>query len=138
MASLGALRVVEAVWAREGDGPIGSLYTELGQRFQVQNDMTLDAVRAALQACGLDPALIAAAEDGSWDQAIRSSMAEALELVGSDVGVPVLAFHDGDEALAISGPVMAPGGTGDTALDLWDHVVGLARIPTFFELKRSR
>lgn len=34
MASLGALRVVEAVWAR----------TELGQRFQVENDQTLEAV----------------------------------------------------------------------------------------------
>lgn len=32
-------------------------------------------------------------------------MAEALALVGTDVGVPVLAFHDGDEVYAISGPI---------------------------------
>ncbi len=139
MASLGALRVVEAVWARHGDGPIGGLYTELGQRFHGQNDKSLSAVSAALQACGLDRALFAAAEDDGWDHAIRSSMAEALELAGPDVGVPVLAFrHDEDRVYAISGPVMAPTATGDEALDLWDHVVGLARIPTFFELKRSR
>lgn len=94
----------------------------------------------ALDACGLDPTLVAAAEDDGWDQAIRSSMAEAVALVGDDVGVPVLAFHhhDEDRVYAISGPVMAPTTTGDEALDLWDHVVGLARVPTFFELKRSR
>jgi hypothetical protein len=65
-------------------------------------------------------------------------MAEALALVGTDVGVPVLAFHDGDEVYAISGPVLSPVVTGDEALDLWDHVVALARTPNFFELKRSR
>jgi len=136
--TLGALRVVEAVWAAEGDEPIGRLYTELGRRFHVNGDMTMDAVDAALSACGLDPALVAAADEDRWDGEIEASMAEATELVGSDVGVPVLAFHEGDEVHAISGPVMSPTITGDDGLALWDHVIGLSRTNGFFELKRSR
>ncbi len=136
--SLGALRVVEAVWAAKGDEPVGRLYTELGQRFHLQDDMTTAAVETSLVACGLDPTLVTAADDERWDREIKGSMAEAVELVGTDVGVPVMAFHEGDDVFAISGPVMSPSVTGDEALDLWDHVVGLARCRSFFELKRSR
>jgi len=136
--TLGALRVVEAVWAAEGDEPIGRLYTELGHRFHVDDDKTMSAVGEALSACGLDPALIAAAEEARWDAKIEASMAEAIELVGSDVGVPVLAFHEDDQVHAISGPVMSPTITGDEGLALWDHVIGLSRTGGFFELKRSR
>jgi len=136
--TLGALRVVEAVWAEHGDEPIGRLYTELGQRFHLQDDKSLSAVEAALAATGLEPAMISAADDERWDGEIGASMAEAAELVGTDVGVPVMAFHQGDEVFAISGPVMSPAATGDAALELWDHVIGLARCPSFFELKRSR
>ncbi len=136
--ALGALRVVEAVWAEQGDEPIGRLYTELGRRFHLQDDISLTAVEAALAASGLHPATIAAADDERWDREIEGSMAEATELVGTDVGVPVMAFHEGQDVFAISGPVMSPSVTGDEALELWDHVIGLARCRSFFELKRSR
>jgi len=136
--TLGALRVVEAVWAEHGDEPVGRLYTEMGRRFHLDDDKTTAAVEAALDACGLDRALIGAADDERWDREIEASMAEASGLVGDEVGVPVMAFHEGDDVYAISGPVMSPAPTGDEALDLWDHVIGLARCPSFFELKRSR
>jgi len=136
--TLGALRVVEAVWAEHGDEPIGRLYTELGRRFHLQDDKTTAAVEASLVACGLDRTLVAAADDNRWDGEIEASMAEATSLVGTDVGVPILAFHEGDDVHAISGPVMSPAATGDEALALWDHVIGLSRCPTFFELKRDR
>ncbi len=136
--TLGALRVVEAVWAREGDEPIGRLYTELGGRFHLQDDKTTAAVEAALAACDLDPTLISAADDQRWDREIEASMAEATDLVGTDVGVPVMVFREGGHVHAISGPVMSPTVTGDDALELWDHVIGLSRCPSFFELKRSR
>jgi len=136
--TLGAMRVVEAVWAKEGDEPIGRLYTELGQRFHLQDDKSTAAVEAALAACGLDPTLIDAAGDERWDRELKASMAEATNLVGTDVGVPILAFHEGDEVHAISGPVVSPTTTGDEALELWDHVIGLSRCRSFFELKRAR
>ena len=134
----GALRVVEAVWAQHGDEPIGRLYTELGTRFHLQGDISMDAVAAALEAAGLDPSLASAADDERWDEQIRASMAEATEHVGTDVGVPILVFRDGETVGGISGPVVSPAPTGDDALAVWDSVAALALSPGFFELKRSR
>jgi hypothetical protein len=134
----GALRVVEAVWADHGDEPIGRLYTELGTRFVVGGDISSDAVRAALDACGLDAAYLTAADDERWDAEIRGSMADAIDQVGTDVGVPILVFHRGDEVASIFGPVVSPSPTGEEALALWDAVVAMTWSPSFFELKRSR
>jgi hypothetical protein len=133
-----ALRVVEAVWADHGDEPIGRLYTEIGNRFHLHDDKSLDAVAAALTATGLDSGYMKAAEDERWDDEIRGSMAEAIGFVGTEVGVPILVFRDGDDAAAIFGPVVSPAPTGDEALALWDGVVAMTWSPSFFELKRSR
>ncbi len=136
--SRGALRVVEAVWDEYGDDPIGRLYTEIGTRFIVQGDMSPGAVSDALAAAGLDLSYAAAAADERWDDEIRGSMAEAIELVGTEVGVPILVFRDDDATAAIFGPAVSPTPRGEEALALWDHVVALAWTPSFFELKRSR
>ncbi len=136
--SQGALRVVEAVWADHGDEFIGRLYTEIGTRFCVQNDISPGAVTEALAAGGLEPSYAAAAADERWDAEIRSSMAEALDLVGAEVGVPILVFRDEDATAAIFGPVVSPAPRGEEALALWDNVVTLAWSPSFYELKRSR
>ena len=58
-----ALRVVEAVWADHADEPIGRLYTEIGSRFNLQQDTSGNAMGAAIEAAGLDPGYLAAAED---------------------------------------------------------------------------
>ncbi len=62
-------------------------------------------------------------------------MDEAIRAVGDDVGVPILVFDGG---VGLCGPVMEPVPTGEEALELWDHVAALARMPGFYELKRSR
>ena len=134
----GTLRVVEAVWAEHGDEPIGRLYTEIGTRFHLQDDKSLDAVADALEAAGLDRAFVEAADDEKWDAEIRGSMADATAHVGEDVGVPILVFTDGDRTMGTSGPIMSPSATGDEALAIWDAVVALVFAPCFFELKRSR
>jgi hypothetical protein len=137
--TLGALRVVEAVWARHGDEPIGRLYTEIGTRFHLQDDKSLDAVAAALEAAGLDRELVGAAEDEAWDAEIRGSMADATKHVGDDVGVPILVLTDDDgQTAGTSGPIMSPAATGDEGLRIWDAVTELVFAPGFFELKRSR
>ena len=133
-----ALRVVEAVWADHGDEPVGRLYTEIGTRFHLQDDNSLDAVAAALRASGLDAGYIDAAADERWDAEIRGSMDEAIERVGTDVGVPILVFRDGDAEASIFGPVVSPAPTGDEASALWDAVTAMAWSPSFFELKRTR
>jgi len=91
-----------------------------------------------VEAAGLDPSFVSAADDERWDDEIRASMTEATEHVGTDVGVPILVFRDGETVGGISGPVVSPAPTGDDALAVWDSVVGLAFSPGFFELKRSR
>ncbi len=134
----GPLRVVEAVWAQHGDEPIGRLYTEMGNRFHLQSDNSHDAVTAAVEAAGLDPALAAAAEEERWDAEIRASMADAIVHVGKEVGVPILVLRDGDRVAGISGPIMSPAPTGDEALVVWDAVSTLVFVPGFYEVKRSR
>ncbi len=131
----GALRIVEAVWTDHGDEPIGRFYTEVGTRFHLQVDTTLDALGAALQAAGLDAGYLAAAHEERWDAEIRWSMDEAIRVVGDDVGVPILVL---DGEVGFCGPVMEPAPTGEDAVQLWDHVVALARTPGVYELKRSR
>lgn len=131
----GALRIVEAVWADHGDEPIGRFYTEVGTRFHVHGDTSLDALAGALEAAGLAAGYAGAAHDEHWDAEIRWSMNEAIRVVGDEVGVPILVF-DGETGLC--GPVMEPAPTGQAALELWDHVAALARTAGFYELKRSR
>ncbi len=58
-------------------------------------------------------------------------MEEAIGFVGTEVGVPILVFRDDAASAAISGPVVSPAPTGEEALALWDHVVGLASSPSF-------
>ena len=131
----GALRIVEAVWADHGDEPIGRLYTEVGVRFHEQEDASLDGIAAALEAAGLEGSYLDAAHDRRWDAEIRWSMDEAIRVVGDAVGVPILVF---DGEVGLCGPVMEPAPTGQAAIQLWDHVAGLARTPGFYELERSR
>ena len=58
----------------------------------------------------------------------------AIDLVGDDVGTPVVAVDD----VAVFGPVVSPAPKGAEALRLFDGVVAAASIEGFFELKRTR
>ncbi len=131
----GALRILEAVWADHGDDPMGRLYTEVGARFHGEEDTSLDAIAGALETAGLDAGYLDAAHEARWDAEIRWSMGEAIRVVGDEVGVPILVF---DGEVGLCGPVMEPAPVGPAALELWDHVAGLARTPAFYELERSR
>ncbi len=63
---------------------------------------------------------------------------EAIELAGTDVGVPILVFREGDDRAALCGPVVSPPPSGDEALALWDGVMTMAWLTSFYELKRTR
>ena len=132
-----ALRVVAAVRA-EDEVAVGPLYTELGRRIHHDGETADDDLAGALAAVGLEPELAAAAEDGSFDAAIRASMDEAVALVGDDVGIPVLAIDDGDGLRGASGPILSAMPAGDEGLHLFDAWVALVRVPGFAELKRTR
>ena len=136
--ALRALRVASAVRASD-ELAVGPLYTELGRRIHHDGEKADDDLAGALAAVGLEPELAAAADDESWDDAIRASMADARALVGEDVGIPIAAIDDGDGPKGASGPVlMGVMPTGDEALQLFDAWVATLRVPGFAELKRSR
>jgi predicted DsbA family dithiol-disulfide isomerase len=132
-----ALRVVAAVRAQD-ELAVGPLYTELGRRIHHDGEKADDDLGGALAAVGLEPELATAVDDESWDDAIRTSMAEAKALVGDDVATPIAAIDDGDGPRAASGPILTAMPTGDEALQLFDAWVAMLRIPGFAELKRSR
>lgn len=89
-----------------------------------------------LAAAGLLTQLAQALDEDSWNAAIQAEIDEALSLVGKDVGTPILHFRPPD-GVAFFGPVISRLPDEESALELWDHVVGLAGFPGFAELKRS-
>jgi len=136
--TLGAARLLEAVWADHGDAAIGPLYEQIGRAIHVEQagrDRAL--LERALTACGLHPAYADAADNERWDAEVRWSMAEADRLAGADVAVPILAVGAAPER-AYGGPVLSRRLPDDAALRVWDAFVALAAEPAFFELKRGR
>lgn len=131
--SLRLTRLVTAARAEAGDAVVKPLYDALGSRLHPGGRTDIEGVvREALEEVGLPASL--AAETDAHDAALRASHARAIELVGDDVGTPVIAVDD----VAFFGPVVSPAPTGDDALRLFDGIVAAASVDGFFELKRSR
>jgi 2-hydroxychromene-2-carboxylate isomerase len=93
-------------------------------------------VEPILVEAGLPPGLADALDDPSWDAELQQETDEALSLTGKDVGTPII-HVDPPAGVAFFGPVISRLPDGDSAAELWDHVVALARFPGFAELKRS-
>lgn len=148
-AGLRLLRVAARTRAEHGPEAVGRLYLACGTRLfdttplrNLIDDLGLDRrgtaefVRPALAEAGLPEELAEALEDESLDGEIQASTDEALGLTGKDLGTPIIHFEP-PEGVAFFGPVISRLPDGDRAVELWDHVVGLARFPGFAELKRS-
>jgi 2-hydroxychromene-2-carboxylate isomerase len=132
---LGPVRVVVAARAAHGDEVVKPLYDAMGERIHHRGEDDLDAVIAsALEEVGLPADLATAAHTGHHDEALRASHQRAIDLVGDDVGTPVIAVN----GVAFFGPVVSPAPTGEAAGRLWDGCVLVAGTEGFYELKRSR
>jgi len=128
-------RVVIAAAAKAGDEVLGDLYTALGNRIHLDGreiDRTL--LQEALDEVGLPTDLADAMDSDEHDEALRASHQQAMDLVGEDVGTPVISVGD----VAFFGPVVTPAPKGEDAGRLWDGVLAVAGTPGFFELKRTR
>ncbi|MEK2473564.1 MULTISPECIES: DsbA family protein [Streptomyces] len=136
----GPVRVVIAAQQLHGDEVVGKLYTALGTRIHNAGEgVTREAIAAALADAGLPADLIDYADKDTYDAELRASHKEGIDLVGQEVGTPVIAVPgpDGDQ-IAFFGPVVTPAPKGEQAAKLWDGTLMVASIPGFFEIKRTR
>lgn len=129
------VRVCIAAEERFGSQVLGGLYTALGTRFHNKAEpQTEETLRAALADAGLPEDLAEAGRSDEYDKALRLSHGKAMELVGEDVGTPVIQV----EGVSFFGPVVSPTPRGEDAGKLWDGVRLVAGTDGFFELKRTR
>lgn len=131
--SLRLTRLVIAARETAGEHAVKPLYDALGSRLHPGGRRDLDAIVVeALAETGLDASL--AEQTDAFDAQLHASHAEAMDLVGEDVGTPVVSV----DGVAFFGPVVSPAPTGEAALRLFDGVVAAASVDGFFELKRTR
>lgn len=130
-----AVRVCMAAAQQHGDEVLGPLYTAMGNRAHYEKrGLGPEVIAEALAEAGLPASLADAAESTEYDDAVRKSHQEGIDLVGQDVGTPVIRVGD----TAFFGPVVTPAPKGEAAGRLWDGVLLVARTDGFYELKRTR
>jgi len=133
------LRLVEAVHAAEGIDR-GVLFTQFGKAYFIDPKLNDDNfVAAVLQRMGLPATYLDELENVDRDQELRQHLDDAVEIAGSDVGVPLIIFETEDnERIGYFGPVIRRMPTPERGLELWDSLACLAKGSDFFELKRNR
>ncbi|MBA0049817.1 disulfide bond formation protein DsbA [Streptomyces sp. AJS327] len=136
----GPVRVCVAAEREHGAEVLGPLYTAIGTRFHNRDaERSRETLVAALEEAGLPAGLADAADSTEYDEPLRASHREGIDLVGQDVGTPVIAVPGADGGrLGFFGPVVTPAPKGEAAARLWDGTLMVASTPGFFELKRTR
>ena len=131
----GPVRVVTAAAREHGTEVVKPLYDAMGERIHHRGMTDLSAViKESLAEVGLPAELASVADGDTVDEELRASHGRAMELVGDDVGTPVIAVN----GIAFFGPVVSPPPKGEAAGRLWDGCVLVAGTDGFFELKRTR
>jgi hypothetical protein len=132
----GPVRICAAAAKERGDDILGPLYTALGTKFhnEARRDDREVAIKEAVTQVGLPESILEAAGTTEFDDWIKASHDEAFDIVGQEVGTPVIRWRD----FACFGPVVTPIPRGEAAGRLWDGFVLVAGTPGFYELKRTR
>jgi len=142
-AAWGPVRVCIA--AQEGYGAqrpevVGELYTAMGTRLHLQSRTDYaKVIEESVAEVGLPDSIAAAAQDATFDDALRASHDEGAHLVGPDAGTPIIAIADREGTeVGLFGPVVTPAPLGEDAGRLWDGFVLMVQTPGFYEIKRTR
>lgn len=136
----GPVRVCIAAEQLGDNSIVDRLYTAMGTRIHNQGRKDFPQIIAeSVAEAGLDPSFASAATSTEFDDRLRASHKRAIDLVGSDVGTPVIAVPGADSTpVAFFGPVVTPTPVGEDAVRLWDGSLLVASVPGFYELKRTR
>ncbi len=138
-----ALRVIQVAVSAGDNDAAARFYAEWGTQFHVAGrEPTAELLDEIASAAGVTE-LVARVDDPGVEPAMAESLAEAVGLAGPDVGSPVLHIHDVGRHIdgadrGLFGPIVSPAPTGEEAARLWDAVVALQGMTTFYELKRGR
>ena len=131
----GPVRVIIAAAREHGPTVVKPLYDAMGTRIHLGGETDyLKVIAEALQEVSLPADLLRFADSTEVDDELRASHQRAIDLVGDDVGTPVICVED----VAFFGPVVSPAPSGEVAGRLWDGCLLVAGTPGFFELKRTR
>jgi 2-hydroxychromene-2-carboxylate isomerase len=137
----GPVRVLMAAQHKHGSDILLPLYNAFGQRIHLegrklheQEDRGRAIIEEVLAEVGIEPELVEAMDDPSYDESVARSHHEGMDQVGNDVGTPTIAVN----GTAFFGPVLSKIPRGEDAGRLWDGCVAVASFPYFYELKRSR
>jgi hypothetical protein len=114
---------------------IKPLYDAMGTRIHLGGEESYrEVIAASLDEAGLPADLIGFADTTEFDVDLRRTHQRAMDLVGDDVGTPVISV----EGIAFFGPVVSPAPVGEDAGRLWDGCLLVGSTPGFFEIKRTR
>jgi len=130
----GPVRICAAAAAERGDEVLLPLYSAIGTRFHHEKRRDEEALAEAVAEVGLGASVLDAAKSSEFDDAIKASHQRGMDLVGLDVGTPIINVGGN----AFFGPVVTPTPRGEAAGRLWDGVLVVTETDGFFELKRTR
>lgn len=131
----GPVRVLVKAEQEHGKEVLLPLYTAMGERIHLGGrPISRELVAESLAEAGLPAELVEAMDDTSLDAAVAESHHRGMDQVGDEVGTPTIAV----EGAAFFGPVLSKIPRGEEAGQLWDGAVLMAKVPYFYELKRSR
>ncbi len=140
--TLGLLRVMESIRAAGGTSDSGDdvfrAYWAFGTRIHHDRQLPFD-VAEVLGELGIDETHAAALDDESWDAKVRAGHDAGLELVGHDVGTPIIAIETASgRTVGYFGPVINALPPVEQGVAMWDALVAMMDVEPFFELKRTR
>ncbi|PFG38562.1 2-hydroxychromene-2-carboxylate isomerase [Georgenia soli] len=132
----GPVRVVNAAREQHGEQVLKPLYDALGTRIHPggRGEDLPAVIDEALAEVGLPAELARYATSDELDDSLRASHQAALDLVGDEVGTPVVAV----DGVGFFGPVVTPAPKGEAAGRLWDGALLVSSTPGFYEMKRTR
>lgn len=137
--SLRALRLM-LIADRDHKIPLIDSYTAAGKIKHVdKNQLDDNGLKQLLADLGLPEELITSADDTTLDSELKGSLDEAMAVVGEDVGVPTIVYQlDDGSSQGYFGPVLNSMPSSTECLAIWDGLVKLAGVKSFYELKRTR